>query len=185
MITANDLREGMKIDLDGTLFVVGEFQHVKRGRGGAFVRIKLKNFSTSQVLKKVFQPEEKIKNAFIEQKAAQYLYRKADTLHFMNLETFEETTIDKGKISQKVPFLKENLEVSFQIYEDKIVGIELPTFVELQVKKAEPGIKGDTVGSATKSVILESGYRVQVPLFINKGDVIRLDTRSGEYVGKK
>ena len=185
MITANDLREGMTIDINGTLFVVETFQHVKRGRGGAFVRTKLKNLSTAQVLRKVFQPEEKIKDAFIKQKPAQYLYREGDSFHFMDLETFEQKTIDKGHITDKVPFLKENLKVNLQIYEETIIEMELPTFVELEVKKAEPGVKGDTVGSTTKSVILESGYRIQVPLFINEKDTIRIDTRTGEYVGKK
>ncbi|MCD6406952.1 elongation factor P [Candidatus Aerophobetes bacterium] len=185
MITANDLREGMTIDIDGALYVVEEFQHVKRGRGGAFVRTRLKNLQTSQVLRKVFQPEEKIKDAFIEQKPAQYLYREGDNFYFMDLETFEEKVLHKDQLSQKAHFLKENMEVNLQIYEGKIVGIELPVFVEMKVKKAEPGVKGDTVGSATKLVTVESGYKLQVPIFIKEGDIIRIDTRSGEYVGKK
>ncbi|MCD6257205.1 elongation factor P [Candidatus Aerophobetes bacterium] len=184
MITANDLREGMKIEIDGNLYVVEEFQHVKRGRGGAFVRTKLRDLSTSQIIRRVFQPEEKIKDAFIEQKPAQYLYRDGDNFHFMDLETYEEKIIHKDQIPDKIPFLKDNLEVSFQIYEGKVVGIELPTFVEMKVIKAEPGLKGDTVGSATKPVVLESGYKLQVPLFIKEGDIIRLDTRTGEYIGK-
>lgn len=184
MITANDLREGMKIEIDGTIYVVEEFQHVKRGRGGAFVRTKLKDLFTSQVIRRVFQPEEKIKDAFIQQKPAQYLYREGDNFYFMDLETYEEKIINREQILDKIPFLKENMEVNFQMYEGKVVGIELPTFVEMKVKKAEPGLKGDTVGSATKPVILESGYRLQVPLFIKEGDVIRLDTRTGKYVGK-
>jgi len=166
MITANDLREGMTIDIDGALYVVEEFQHVKRGRGGAFVRTRLKNLQTSQVLRKVFQPEEKIKDAFIEQKPAQYLYREGDNFYFMDLETFEEKVLHKDQLSQKAHFLKENMEVNLQIYEGKIVGIELPVFVEMEVKKAEPGVKGDTVGSATKLVTVESGYKLQVPIFI-------------------
>jgi len=185
MITANDLRVGMTIDIDGQLYIVEEFQHVKRGRGGAFVRTKLKNLSTSQVIRQVFQPEEKIKDAFIEQKPAQYLYRQGDVFIFMDLETFEERPIHKDQISDKAFFLNDNMEVKLDIYEGRIVGVELPTFVEIKVVKAEPGLKGDTVGSATKPVILETGYKVQVPLFINEGDVIRLDTRTGEYVGKK
>ncbi|MBE0477531.1 elongation factor P [Candidatus Aerophobetes bacterium] len=185
MITANDLREGMTIDIDGELYVVEEFQHVKRARGGAFVRCKLKNLSTSQVLRKIFQPDEKMKDAFIEQKPFQYLYQQGDIFYFMDLESFEEKTMHKNQISDKAYFLKENIEVNLNIYEGKIVVIELPTFVEMQVKKTEPGVKGDTVGSATKLAVLESGHKVQVPLFINEKDVIRLDTRSGEYVGKK
>lgn len=185
MITANDLREKMTIDIEGELYVVEEFQHVKRARGGAFVRTKLKNLSTSQVLRQVFQPDEKIKDAFIEQKPAQYIYRQGDTFNFMDVETFEEKPIHKNQLKDKTPFLKENMKVNLELYQGKVIGIKLPTFVEMRVKKAEPGVRGDTVGSATKSVILESGYEVQVPLFINQGDVIRLDTRSGEYVGKR
>ncbi len=185
MITANDLRQGTKIELDGTLYVVEEFEHVKRARGGAFVRTKLKNLFTSQVIRKIFQPEEKIKDAFIEQKPAQYLYREADNFHFMDLETYEERILSKDQITDKLPFLKENMEVSLQIYEGKVVGLELPTVVEMKVIKAEPGVKGDTVGSATKPVTVESGYTVQVPLFVKEGDIIRIDTRSGEYIGKK
>lgn len=184
MITANDLREGMTIDIDGVLYVVEEYQHVKRGRGGAFVRTRLKNLSTSQVIRKVFQPEEKIKDAFIEQKPAQFLYRQGENLVFMDFETFEERTLLESQIPDKVSFLKENLQVNLLLYEGKVIGVELPTFVEMKVKKAEPGVKGDTVGSATKTVVVESGYRVQVPLFINEGDVIKIDTRTGEYVGK-
>lgn len=185
MITANDLRQGTKIELDGTLYVVEEFEHVKRARGGAFVRTKLKNLFTSQVIRKIFQPEEKIKDAFIEQKPAQYLYREADNFHFMDLETYEERILSKDQITDKLPFLKENMEVSLQIYEGKVVGLELSTVVEMKVIKAEPGVKGDTVGSATKPVTVESGYTVQVPLFVKEGDIIRIDTRSGEYIGKK
>jgi len=185
MIAANDLREGMTIDIDGTLYVVEEFQHVKRGRGGAFVRTKLKNLFTSQVLRKVFQPEDKIKEAFVEQKPAQYLYRQGDSFHFMDLETFEEKVLTKDQLSNKAFFLKENIQVNLQIYEERIIGVELPIFVEMEVKKAEPGVKGDTVGSATKLVTIESGYKLPVPLFIKEGDIIKIDTRSGEYVGKK
>jgi elongation factor P len=185
MITANDLRKGMKIELDGILYLVEEFQHVKRARGGAFVRTRLKDLSTSQIIRRVFQPEEKIKDAFIEQKPAQYLYREGDNFHFMDLETYEERIFHRDQILDKLAFLKENLQVTFQIYEGRVVGVDLPTFVEMKVKKAEPGIKGNTVGSASKPVIVESGYRVQVPLFVKEGDIIRLDTRTGKYIGKK
>jgi len=184
MIIANDLRQGTKIDIKGTLYIVEEFQHVKRGRGGAFVRTKLKNMDTSQSIREVFQPEEKIKDAFIENKKAQYLYKKGDDFHLMDLETFEEEIILKERLGEKVKFFKENIEVTLQVYEGKIVGVELPTFVELKVKKAAPGVRGDTVGSATKPIVLETGYQIQVPLFIKEGDAIRLDTRTGEYIGR-
>lgn len=184
MITANNLRQGMKIDMDGTLYIVEEFQHVKRGRGGAFVRTKLKDMDTSQSIRKVFQPEKRIKDAFIESKKAQYLYKEGNNFYFMDLKTFEEEIISRVRMGEKVKFLKENMEVTLQIYEGKIVGVDLPTFVELEVKKAAPGVRGDTVGSATKPVVLETGYEIYVPLFIKEGDVIRLDARTGEYIGK-
>ncbi len=184
MITANNLRQGMKIDMDGTLYIVEEFQHVKRGRGGAFVRTKLKDMDTSQSIRKVFQPEKRIKNAFIESKKVQYLYKEGNNFYFMDLKTFEEEIISRVRLGEKVKFLRENMEVTLQIYEGKIVGVDLPTFVELEVKKAAPGVRGDTVGSATKPVVLETGYEIYVPLFIKEGDVIRLDVRTGEYIGK-
>lgn len=184
MITANDLRIGMTIDIEGELYEVEEFQHVKRGRGGAFVRTKLRGLQTLQSIRKVFQPEQRIKDAFIEERSAQYLYQDGEDFHFMDSETFEERVLSKDILGKKVDFIRENIEVKIRLYEEKLVGIELPVFVELRVKKADPGVKGDTVGSATKLVILESGYSLRVPLFIKEGDIIRLDTRSGEYVSK-
>ncbi|TET94397.1 elongation factor P [Candidatus Aerophobetes bacterium] len=184
MITANHLRIGMTIDIEGGLYEVEEFQHVKRGRGGAFVRTKLRGLQTLQSIRKVFQPEQRIKDAFIEERSAQYLYQDGEDFHFMDSETFEERVLSKDILGKKVDFIRENIEVKIRLYEEKLVGIELPVFVELRVKKADPGVKGDTVGSATKLVILESGYSLRVPLFIKEGDIIRLDTRSGEYVSK-
>jgi elongation factor P len=175
----------MTIDIEGELYEVEEFQHVKRGRGGAFVRTKLRGLKTLQSIKRVFQPEQRIKDAFIEERSAQYLYQDGENFYFMDLETFEERVLSKNFLGRKVDFVRENMEVKISFYEGEVVGIELPVFVELLVKKASPGVKGNTVGSATKVVILESGYTLQVPLFIKEGDVIRLDTRSGEYVGKK
>jgi len=184
MISANDLRAGMTIDIEGELWTVEEFQHVKRGRGGAFVRTKLKSLPSQQSIRKVFSPEQKIRDAFIAEKKAHYLYREKENFHFMDLETFEEKIVLERSLGEKVNFLKENMEVILQLYEEKVVGVEIPIFVELQVKKAPPGVRGDTVGSATKLVVLESGYSLSVPLFIKEGDIIRIDTRSREYVGK-
>lgn len=184
MISANDLRVGMTVDIERELYTVEEFQHVKRGRGGAFVRTKLKNLNSQQSIRKVFSPEQKIKDAFITERKAHYLYGEKENLHFMDLETFEENIIPGEELGEKVNFLKENMEVTLQLYEEKVVGIELPTFVELIVEKAPPGVRGDTVGSAAKLVVLESGYRLSVPLFIKEGDVVRIDTRSREYVGR-
>jgi len=185
LITANDLRVGMKIDMDGELYVVEEFQHVKRARGGAFARIKLKNLQSGQSIRKVFQPSQKIKDAFIVEKSAQYLYKEREDFHFMDLETFEERVISKRNLGEKVNFLIENMKVILRLYEERVIEIEIPTFVELKVKKASPGVKGNTVTAPSKLVVLESGYSLQVPLFIKEGNIIRIDTRSGKYVGKK
>jgi elongation factor P len=184
MVNANDLRVGMTIELEGELWTLEGFQHVKRGRGGAFVRVTLKNFHGRQSIRKVFSPEQKIKDAFITERKAQYLYREKEDFHFMDLETFEDKIIPGTNLGEKTNFFKENMEVTMQLYEDEVIGIEIPIFVELRVKKAAPGVRGDTVGSASKSVILESGYDLSVPLFIKEGDIVRIDTRSKEYAGK-
>jgi len=184
MINANDLRVGMTIDFEEELWTLEEFQHVKRGRGGAFVRVTLKNLQGQQSIRKVFSPGQKIKDAFITERKVQYLYREKEDFHFMDLETFEDKIISGTNLGEKTNFLKENMEVTMQLYEDKVIGVEIPIFVELKVKKAPPGVRGDTVGSASKSVILESGYDLSVPLFIKEGDIVRIDTRSKEYAGK-
>jgi len=207
MITANDLRVGMTVEIKGVMYIVEEFQHVKRGRGGAFVRCRLKNIETLENIRKVFQPEERIKNIFVEEKKVQFLYRKGDNFHFMDLENFEEKVIPRELLKDKLYFLKENMEVTLRLGEGKIIGIDLPAFVELEVKtlrlgegkiigidlpafvelevkRSSPGVKGNTVGSATKIITLESGYDLRVPLFIKEGDMVRIDTRSREYISK-
>lgn len=185
MITANDLRQGRRVELEGVLYQVEDFQHVKRGRGGAFVRTKLKDLMTQQTIRRVFSPTDRLKDAFIEERKAQYIYQKGGIFHFMDLETYEERAIPKETLGRQVNFLKENITVTLELYEGRIVEVQLPTFVELGVKTALPGIRGDTAGSANKRVVLESGYGLQVPLFIKEGDVVRVDTRSGRYIGKK
>ena len=185
MITANDLRRGMRVELEGVLYRVEESQHVKRGRGGAFVRAKLKNLEGQQIIRRVFSPTERLKDAFIEERKAQHTYQKGGIFHFMDLETFEEKAIAKETLGPQTNFLKENIEVTLELYEGRIVRLQLPTFVELEVKKAPPGVRGDTVGSANKLIVLESGYSLQAPLFIKEGDLVRIDTRSGRYIGKK
>jgi len=184
MITANDLRVGMTVEIKGVIYIVEEFQHVKRGRGGAFVRCRLKNIETLENIRKVFQPEERIKDIFVEEKKVQFLYREGNNFHFMDLENFEEKVIPEELLKDKLYFLKENTEVIIRFGEGKIIGIDLPAFVELEVKKSSPGVKGNTVGSATKIVTLESGYDLKVPLFIKEGDMVRIDTRSREYISK-
>ncbi len=184
MVNANGLRVGMTIEFEGELWRLEEFQHVKRGRGGAFVRVTLKNLQGQRSIRKVFSPGQKIKDAFITERKIQYLYREKEDFHFMDLKTFEDIIILSTNLGEKTDFLKENTEVTMQLYEGKVIGIEIPIFVELKVKKAAPGVRGDTVGSASKSVILESGYGLSVPLFIKEGDIVRIDTRSKKYAGK-
>lgn len=184
MITANNLRVGMTVEIDSVIYVVEEFEHVKRGRGGAFVRCRLKDVETLENVRKILQPEEKIKDIFVEEKKAQYLYREGNNFYFMDIDSFEEKTVPLKLLKDKVNFLKESMEVTLCIGEGKIIGINLPAFVELKVKKSLPGVKGDTVGSATKMVTLESGYSLRVPIFIKEGDIVRVDTRSGKYIGK-
>jgi len=184
MITANDLRQGTTIDLDGELYSVEEFNHVKRGRGGAFVRTRLKNLQSGDTLRKVFPPQEKIQDAFISSVPAQFLYQDGDNYHFMEQNTFEERIISRELLGEKAGFLPPNVEVSLSVYRERVIGVELPSAVDLTVRRADPGLKGDTAGSATKPVTLESGYTLRVPLFINEGDVVKVDTRTGEYLGK-
>ena len=184
MVSANDLRTGMSIEFEGELWTIEGSQHVKRGRGGAFVRVTLRNLQGQQSIRKVFSPDQKIKDAFIAERKAQYLYREKEDFHFMDLETFEDKVIAGTSLGEKTNFFSENMEVTMQLYQDEVIGIKIPIFVELKVRKAAPGAKGNTVGSASKSVVLESGYDLLVPLFIKEGDVVRVDTRSREYAGK-
>jgi elongation factor P len=182
VITANDLRKGTTIELDGEVYMVVEFQHVKPGKGGAFVRSKLKSLKTNQIIDKTFRSEEKIKEARIYTKKAQYLYRDSDQYWFMDSETFEQISLSKETVGHYVDFLVENEDVDILHYENRIIGIELPTAVVLEVTHTEPGVKGDTVSGGSKPATLQTGVVIQVPLFINTGDKIKIDTRTGEYI---
>lgn len=184
MIQAVQLRVGMVIELEGKLYLVEEAEHVKRARGGAFVRTRLKSLTGLENIRKVFSPEERIKDVFVEEKKIEYLYREGDNFHFMDMENFETFILRKEAIGEKLKFLKENQELLLRMYNGKPLEIVLPNFVELKVIRTLPGVKGDTVTSTTKPAVLESGYTLQVPLFIKEGDVVRVDTRTGEYVGK-
>jgi elongation factor P len=184
MVSTNDLRTGVTIEIDGNVFTVVDFQHVKPGKGAAFVRTKIKNMKTGQVLEKTFRAGEKLNRANIERKTMQYLYSSEDTYYFMDTQTFEQIPINKDQLGETIAFLKENMEVLVMFYDGASIGIELPTFVELGVLQTEPGFKGDTATGGSKPATLETGAVVQVPLFINIGDVIRVDTRSGEYLSR-
>ena len=182
MITANDLRAGVTFEMDGDLYVVISFQHIKPGKGSPFVRLKIKNLDTGNIVEKTFRPEEKFKKAFLERKTMQYLYREGNSFVFMDMETYEQVYLDEKEVGDAVNFLKDNLELTIVFYKNRPVSVDLPTFVELKVAHTEPGVKGDTATTAMKPAILETGYKVNVPLFINEGDVLKIDTRTGEYL---
>ena len=182
MYSTADIRTGLKIELDKKPFTIIEFLHVKPGKGGAFVRTKLKNMITGQVLEKTFRAGEKISTPNIQEKEMQYLYQDKGEFCFMDIETFEQIFLSIEQLKENRFFLKENTNVKVLIYNEKIVDIELPNFVDLEVSQTEPGMKGNTVTGGGKPATLESGGIIQVPLFINIGDTVRIDTRSKEYI---
>lgn len=184
MISTNDLRTGVTVEIDGDVFMIVDFQHVKPGKGAAFVRTKIKNVKTGQVFERNFRAGEKLNRAIIERKTMQYLYESGDTYYFMDTQTFEQIPLSREQLGDSIKYLKENMEVMVMFYEGVSIGIELPTFVELKVVETEPGFKGDTATGGSKPATLETGAVVQVPLFINKDDVIRVDTRTGEYLSR-
>lgn len=182
MISVNDIKNGMTISIDGGLFIVTWFQHVKPGKGGAFVKTKLKNLKTGAVLEKTFRSVETVEQIYLEEKEMEYLYRDGEQLWFMDISNYEQVPLHESVIGEGVSYLKENAKVQVVFYEGKVVGVELPTFVELKVTQTEPGFKGDTVSGSYKPATLETGVVVHVPLFIKEGDVLKIDTRTGEYI---
>jgi elongation factor P len=182
MISTSDIKNGLTIKIDGELFQVIEFQHVKPGKGGAFVKTKLRSLSTGNVLPRTFRSGEKLEDAFIEYKKLQFSYAAGDDYHFMEEKTFEQFQISSEQLGDVTHYLKENMIVNASFYEGKLMSVDAPMFVELKVVEADPGLKGDTAKSGTKSVKLETGYAIQVPLFIEVGNVLKIDTRTGEYV---
>lgn len=184
MISTNDLRPGVTVEIDGEVYVVVDFQHVKPGKGAAFVRTKIKNVKTGQVFERNFRAGEKLNRAVVERKSMQYLYQDGDTYYFMDNKTYEQIPLSKEQLGDAVLYLKENQEVMVMFYEGVPIGVDLPTFVELTVVDTEPGFKGDTATGGSKPATLETGAVIQVPLFIEKGDVVRVDTRTGEYLSR-
>ena len=182
MISAGDFRNGITFEMDGNVVQVIEFQHVKQGKGAAFVRTKYKNVITGAVVERSFNPTDKYPTAYIERKDMQYLYSDGDLYYFMDMETYEQQPIDKSKLGPAFQFVKENMEVKVLSYKGNVFGVEPPNFVELEVTETDPGFKGDTATNATKPATLETGAEIKVPLFINQGDMIRIDTRTGEYM---
>lgn len=181
-VSTNDLKNGMGLNLPEGLFTVVEFQHVKPGKGGAFVRTKLKNLRTGRTLEKTYRADEKLEQAVIDKREMQYLYRDGDDYVFMDVETYDQSNINAGSLGSAVDYLKENDNAILQIFQDEVVGVELPAAVELAVTETEPGVQGDRVSGALKPATLETGVTVQVPLFVNIGDRIKVDTRTGDYI---
>lgn len=182
MITAGDFRNGVTFDDNGQVFQVIEFLHVKPGKGAAFVRTKLKNVITGAVLERTFSPTDKFENAYIERKDMEYLYSDGALYYFMDQETYDQTPINASQLGDNFKFVKENMICKVCSYKGNVFGVEPPTFVELEVTQTDPGFKGDTATNATKPATLETGAEIRVPLFINEGDHIRIDTRTGEYM---
>jgi elongation factor P len=182
MYSTADFRRGLKIEIDGKPFVIVEFQHVKPGKGGAFVRTKLKNLETGQVLDQTFRSGAKVGKPDLEEKYVQYLYQEGDQYVFMDTQTYDQVYVHRDYLTEAIPFMHPNIEVQLLYFKGRPIGVELPTFVVLEVTETEPGVKGDTATGATKPATLETGHVVQVPLFINQGDKLKIDTRTGEYL---
>ncbi len=184
MITAGDFRNGVTFEMDGQVVSIIEFQHVKPGKGAAFVRTKIRNVITGAVVEKTFNPTEKFPTAFIERKDMEYLYQDGDLYYFMDNETYEQLPIGKAVLGNNFKFVKENMVCKVLSYKGNVFGVEPPTFVVLQVTQTEPGVKGDTATNVTKPAVLETGAEIKVPIFVNEGDSIQIDTRTGEYMSR-
>ena len=182
MVTAGDFRNGVTFEMDGKVYQILEFQHVKPGKGAAFVRTKIRDVIAGSVVEKTFNPTDKYPTAFVERKEMQYSYSDGDTYYFMDMETFDTIPVSPAELGDNFKFVKEEMICKILSYKGKVFGVEPPTFVELEITATEPGVKGDTATNATKPATLETGAEIRVPLFINEGDKIRIDTRTGEYM---
>ncbi len=184
MVSAGDFRNGVTFEMDGNVLQIVEFQHVKPGKGAAFVRAKVKNVITGSVIERTFNPSEKFPTAFVERKDMEYSYSDGDLYYFMDLESYELIPINESELSDNFKFVKENMTCKILSYKGKVFGVEPPNFVDLVVTKTDPGFKGDTATNTTKPATLETGAEVKVPLFIDEGEMIQIDTRTGEYLGR-
>ena len=182
MISTSDFKNGMAIEYEGQIFTIVEFQHVKPGKGGAFVRTKLKNIETGAVLDKTFRPVEKFRRVRVEAKKMQYLYATPDEVVLMDNDTYEQLSLPPALAGDSLSYIKDNMEVEIQMIDGKPAQLVPPIFVELEITETQPGVKGDTVSGGSKPATLETGVEVQVPLFVKTGDVIKIDTRTGGYV---
>ena len=184
MVSAGDFRNGITIELEGNIYQIIEFQHVKPGKGAAFVRTKLKNIKSGGIVEKTFRPTEKCPQARIDRADMQYLYSDGDLFHFMDTTTYEQIALDADTIGDALKFVKENEMVKICSHNGNVFAIEPPLFVELEVTETEPGFAGNTAQGATKPATVETGAQVQVPLFVNQGDKLKIDTRTGEYLSR-
>ncbi len=184
MISAGDFKNGITLEIENGIFVIVEFQHVKPGKGAAFVRAKIKNLVTGSTVERTFRPSEKFPKAHIDRKDMEYLYNDGELFHFMDSETYEQIAVNADEIGDSLKFVKENDSVKILSHEGKVFGIEPAPHVTLQIVETEPGIKGDTAQGATKPATVETGATVNVPLFVDNGQMISIDTRTGEYLGR-
>ncbi len=184
MVSAGDFRNGVTFEMDGNVLQIIEFQHVKPGKGAAFVRAKVRNVITGSVIERTFNPNEKFPTAFVERKDMEYSYSDGGLYYFMDPETYELVPINESELSDNFKFVKENMTCKVLSYKGNVFGVEPPTFVELQVTKTDPGFPGNTATNTTKPATLETGAEVKVPLFIDEGEMIQIDTRTGEYLGR-
>ena len=184
MVSAGDFRNGVTLEIEGQVMQIMEFQHVKPGKGAAFVRTKLKNVVTGQVIEMTFNPVTKFEKAQIERKQMQYLYSDGDLYYFMDNETYEQLPLNKSQVEEALQFITENMDVTIAFYKGEAFSVEPPNFVELTIVECEPGVQGDTSKAGNKPAKLETGLVLQVPLFVNNGDRIRIDTRTGTYMSR-
>lgn len=182
MISTNDFKTGLTVEVDGDVFSVVDFQHVKPGKGSAFVRCKLKNVRTGAVVERTFNAGEKLPRAHVDRREMQYLYNDGEAYNLMDNQNYEQMSITKEQLGDSVKFLKENTNIYVLLYQSSIIGVEIPNFVELEVVETAPGIKGDTASGGSKPATLETGAVVQVPFFIEVGDILQIDTRTGNYL---
>ena len=185
MISSNDFRTGVTVELDGSVWRVVEFLHVKPGKGSAFVRTKLKNVETGNTVEKTFRAGETVPQANLEKRTMQYTYKDSDDLVFMDMQTYEETRMSEKSLGDRVNYLKEEMEVNVIFWDEKVLEVELPTSVVLEITDTDPGVKGDTATGGTKPATVETGAQVMVPLFISIGEKIKIDTRDGSYLGRE
>lgn len=182
MISAGDFRNGITFEMDNSVYQIIQFQHVKPGKGAAFVRTKIKNVITGAVIEKTFNPTDKMPLAHVDRKDMEYLYSDGDLYYFMDVETYEQMPLGADLLESALPYLKDNMQVKVLSFKGKVFGVEPPNFVELVVTETEPGFKGDTATGTTKPAVLETGAKINVPLFIYEGETIRVDTRTGTYM---